>query len=134
MNTTSLSPETMRGNWSFPTSVRFGAGRIQELAAACKEVGIKRPLLVTDPGLAKLARIVIADPALTVELPPKITASTGMDALAHNLEAYCAPSHNPFAGGIAVEGMRLVKEYLPAAFADGGDLVARGQMMAASSM
>ncbi|MBI1778924.1 MAG: iron-containing alcohol dehydrogenase [Proteobacteria bacterium] len=258
-----LTPETMRGNWSFPTSVRFGVGRIGELAAACREIGIKRPLLVTDPGLAKLAmitealaqnqaagvptglfadirgnpvarnvedglavyrsgkhdgviafgggsaldagkaiafmtgqkrpiwdfedigdwwtradpdgiapvvavpttagtgsevgraavitdetthtkkiifhprmlpRIVISDPVLTVGLPARITAATGMDALAHNLEAYCAPSHHPFADGIAVEGMRLVKEYLPLAFADGTDLVARGQMLAASSM
>jgi alcohol dehydrogenase class IV len=67
-------------------------------------------------------------------LPAHVTAAVGMDALAHNLEAYCAPAHHPFADGIAIEGMRLIKENLAAACANGSDLVARGQMMAASSM
>ena len=77
---------------------------------------------------------VIADPALTVGLPKKITAATGMDALSHNLEAFCAPHFHPMAEGIAIEGIRLVKEFLPTATADGSDLVARSQMMIASSM
>ena len=63
---------------------------------------------------------VIADPALTVGLPKKITAATGMDALSHNLEAFCAPHFHPMAEGIAIEGIRLVKEFLPTATADGG--------------
>ncbi|MFI5018073.1 MAG: iron-containing alcohol dehydrogenase [Dongiales bacterium] len=253
----------LRGNWSYPTSIRFGVGRIAELPDACKQLGFKHPLLVTDPGLAKLPMIqeaiarneaagiptglfadikgnpvsknvedglkifreggydgiiafgggsaldaaktiafmagqkrpmwdfedvgdnwtradpkgivatiavpttsgtgsevgrasvitneathvkkiifhpkmlpsiVISDPALTVGLPAHVTAATGMDALAHCLEAYCAPGFHPMADGIAVEGMRLVKEALPTAVKDGKNLVARAQMMAAASM
>ena len=251
------------GNWNYPTRVRFGAGRISELPAACRELGVTRPLLVTDPGLAGLPLFsdtcgilqaaglpvkvfsalkpnpvganleaaldvyrtggcdgviafgggsaldvgktvglmagqtrplwdfedtgdnylradpdgiapiiavpttagtgsdlgraavlineqearkviifhprmlpaqVIMDPALTVGLPPNLTAWTGMDALAHCLEAYCAPGYHPLADGIAVEGMRLVHDYLPVACADGGDLEARGHMLAAAGM
>ena len=250
-------------NWSYPTAIRFGAGRITELAAACAESGIKRPLLVTDPGLAALpvtastldlmekgglgraifhdvnpnpieanmiagvkvfrdndhdgviafgggsaldcakliafmARqnrpvwdfedvgdwwtravpdvtapiiavpttagtgsevgraavitneashekkiifhptmlpaIVIADPELTVGMPPFITVGTGMDALAHCLEAFCAPTYHPMSEGIALEGMRLVKENLPVVFDDGANIEARGHMMSAAAM
>ena len=250
-------------NWSYPTAIRFGAGRISELAEACRAAGIARPLLVTDAGLAKLEitgraldileagglrpalfsdvkpnpvesnlaagieafragghdgvvafgggsgldmgklvafmagqtrpvwdfedigdwwtradaeaiapivavpttagtgsevgragvvtderthtkkvifhprmmpKVVIADPELTVGMPPFITAGTGMDAFAHCLEAYCAPSYHPIAEGIAVEGIRLVMENLPKAFRDGADLVARGNMMSAAAM
>lgn len=259
----SIDPKTLTRNWNYPTSVRFGPGRIAELAAACKELGFRRPLLVTDPGLRKLPMIeralaalrgaglgdnvfsdiqgnpvgrnvddgvacyrrsgcdgiiafgggsaldvgktialmagqtrplwdfedredwytrvdvagmaqtiavpttagtgsevgrasvildeathtkkiifhpkmmpaiVIADPELTVGLPPRITAATGMDALAHNLEAYCAPGFHPLADGIAVEAMRLVKEWLPAAVQDGKDIAARAHMLAAAGM
>jgi len=258
-----MSADEFRGNWSFPTQMRFGAGRIAELARACKSVGMSRPLLVTDPGVAKLPMvqsavaaneadglptavfsdikpnpvgqniedglavfrdgkhdgviafgggsgldaakiiafmagqnrsvwefedrgdnwkaadpngiapivavpttagtgsevgragvivdetthtkkiifhpkmlpaIVISDPELTVGLPPHITAATGMDALAHCLEAYCAPSFHPMAEGIAVEGLRLVKDWLPTAVADGTNLTARAAMLAAASM
>ena len=250
-------------NWSFPTAIRFGAGRIAELSDACRQLGIKRPLLVTDPGIAglpmiadavaanqaaglptavfsdihanpvasdvekgiavlrqgghdgvivfgggsamdagktiafmagqsrpmwdfedradwwtradpagilpiiavpttsgtgsevgrasviideddhtkkiifhprMLPAIVIEDPALTAGLPPSITAWTGMDALAHCLEAYSAPGYHPMANGIALEGMRLVKEWLPVAVADGANLAARGHMQIAASM
>ena len=253
----------LRGNWNYPTSVKFGCGRIKELADHCKALGMKRPLLITDPGLANLPMIkdaiarneaaglktglfsniqgnptgknvedgiaaykagghdgviafgggsaldaakavalmigqkrpiwdfedigdwwtrvdpngiapivgipttsgtgsevgrasvitdeahhvkkiifhpkmlpaiVIDDPELTVGLPPHITAATGMDALSHCLEAYCAPGYHPLADGIALEGMRLVKEALPAAVKDGKNLVARANMMAAASM
>lgn len=253
----------LRGNWNYPTSIRFGAGRIAELPAACKTLGIERPLLVTDPALATLPMIanavaacrsaglgcevfanvqanpveanvtsgvaayrggghdgviafgggsaldtgkaialmvgqtrpiwdfedredwytrvnvagmaptigipttsgtgsevgrasvitdvrdhtkkiifhpkmqpalVIADPELTIGLPPHITAAVGMDALSHNLEAYCAPFHHPMADGIALEGMRLIKEWLPVAVKNGRDIQARAQMMAASTM
>jgi alcohol dehydrogenase class IV len=252
-----------RGNWNYPTSVRSGPGRIAELPAVCRELGMARPLLVTDPGLralpmvaqvldalagaglggncfsdvkpnpvganidagvaafraarcdgvialgggsaldagkaialmagqtrplwdfedradwytrvdvAAMARtiavpttagtgsevgrasvildeaagvkkiifhphmqpvVVIADPELTIGLPPRLTAATGMDALAHCLEAFCAPGFHPLADGIALEGMRLVREYLPRAFADGRDLEARSYMLAAASM
>jgi alcohol dehydrogenase class IV len=253
----------LTGNWSYPTAIRFGAGRIRELPDACKASGFKRPLLVTDPGLAKLAMIgdallalrkssleaalfsdlrpnpiasnveagvkvlragkhdgviawgggsaidtakaiafmagqtrpmwdfedvgdwwtranaaailptiavpttagtgsetgrasvitneathtkkvifhprmmpaiVIADPELTVGLPPRLTAGTGMDAFIHCLEAYCAPGYHPYAEGIAVEGMRLVKENLARAVKDGRDIAARSHMLAASQM
>jgi alcohol dehydrogenase class IV len=77
---------------------------------------------------------VISDPELTVGLPPKITAATGMDALAHCLEAYCAPSYHPMAEGVAVEGMRLVKDWLPEATANGQNVEARAHMLAAASM
>jgi alcohol dehydrogenase class IV len=258
-----IDAAALRGNWNYPTSMRFGVGRIAELPDACKQLGFNKPLLVTDPGLAKLpmvqdaiARnkaaglptglfsdikgnpvaknvedglrvfreggydgiiafgggsaldaaktiafmagqtrpmwdfedvgdnwtradpagivatiavpttsgtgsevgrasvivneathtkkiifhpkmlpsIVISDPALTVGLPPHVTAATGMDALAHCLEAYCAPGFHPMAEGIAVEGMRLVKISLPTAVKDGKNLVARANMMAAASM
>ncbi|MEH6547716.1 MAG: iron-containing alcohol dehydrogenase [Sneathiella sp.] len=253
----------LTGNWNYPTAMRFGVGRLQELGKTCKEFGMNNPLLVTDPGLAVLPMIedartscsnagigfgiysdikanpvgrnvddgvavfqkgghdgiiafgggsgidaakaiavmsaqskgvfefiaggddwenidpsevppiiavpttsgtgsevgrasvitdeehhikrivfnpkmmpvaVIADPALTFGLPKMITAATGMDALSHNLEAFCSPHFHPMAEGIAIEGIRLVKEYLPAACADGGNLEARSQMMIASSM
>jgi len=249
--------------WNYPTTVRFGAGRISELPDALKAAGIAKPLFVTDPGLAKLPvvakalklladakvkhgvfsdvkpnpvesnltagievfrkgghdgviafgggsaldlgkliafqagqsrpvwdfedigdwwtradadkiapivavpttagtgsevgragvltheashtkkvifhprmmpAIVIADPELTVGMPPFITAGTGMDALAHCLEAYCAPGYHPMADGIAVEGIRLVFENLPKAFANGKDLTARAHMMSAAAM
>jgi alcohol dehydrogenase class IV len=258
-----IDPATLTGTWSFPTQIRFGPGRIAELAGACKSLGMANPLLVTDPGLAALpmvadaiARnqaeglptglfsdikpnpvganvddgleayrqgghdgviamgggsgldagkaiafmagqtkpmwdfedrgdnwkvadpagiapivavpttagtgsevgrasvildesdhtkkvifhpkmlpgIVISDPELTLGLPAHITAATGMDALAHCLEAYCAPSYHPMAEGIAVEGMRLVKEWLPKAVADGSDIEARAHMLVAASM
>ena len=257
------SRDVPAGNWNYPTSVRFGVGRIAELAEACRALGMKRPLLVTDPGLAKSAMvagalqanersalstglffdikpnpigknvedglkafrngkhdgviafgggsaldagkviafmagqdrplwdfedvgdnwtrakasaiasvvavpttsgtgsevgragvitnekthtktiifhpkmmpgIVICDPALVVGLPPHLTAATGMDALAHCLEAYCAPGFHPLADGIAVEGMRLIKDWLPVAVREGANLTARSHMMAAAAM
>jgi alcohol dehydrogenase class IV len=81
-----------------------------------------------------LPALVIEDPELTLGLPPKVTAAVGMDALSHNLEAYCSPGFHPLADGIAVEGMRLIKEYLPRAVAIGADIEARAHMLIASSM
>ncbi len=250
-------------NWSFPTPIRFGAGRISELGEACQSVGMQNPLLVTDRGLASLpitvkaldlmegagfARalfaevdqnpneinlakglkayadgnhdgiiafgggsgidlakmiafmcgqtrpvwdfedigdwwtradsdliapiiaipttagtgsevgrasvltnsktrqkkiifhpkvmpsIVISDPELTVGMPPMITAGTGMDAFAHCLEAYCSPHFHPMAQGIALEGMRLIKNNLHSAYVDGADIEARSQMLVAATM
>ncbi len=77
---------------------------------------------------------VIADPELSTGMPPFITAGTGMDALAHCLEAYCAPGYHPMADGIALEGIRLVFENLPKAYADGKNIEARANMLAAASM
>ena len=81
-----------------------------------------------------LPSIVILDPVLTVDLSPRLTAATGMDAFAHNLEAYCALGYHPMADGIALEGMSLIKKSLIKAFMDGKDLEARTDMLAAASM
>jgi alcohol dehydrogenase len=81
-----------------------------------------------------LPSVVICDPELTVGMPKAITAGTGMDAFAHCLEAYCSPFYHPMSAGIALEGMRLVNEYLPRACADGADTEARAHMMSAAAM
>jgi hypothetical protein len=81
-----------------------------------------------------LPGVVICDPELTMGMPKAITAGTGMDAFAHCLEAYSSPFYHPMSGGIALEGMRLVKEFLPRAFKDGADLEARTNMMSAAAM
>ena len=254
---------SLTANWSYPTAIRFGAGRIREIGEACKASGISKPLLVTDRGLAEmeitkrtldlleqagfgramfaevdpnpnggnveeglkayregghdgvvafgggsgldlgktlafmagqsrpiwdfedigdwwtradsdgidpivavpttagtgsevgrasvitksdtqekkiifhpkmLPSIVICDPELTVGMPKSITAGTGLDAFAHCVEAYSSPHYHPMSQGIALEGMRLVKEYLPRAYADGSDIEARAQMMSAAAM
>jgi alcohol dehydrogenase len=101
------------------------AGVVTDAATRTKKV-IFHPLM--------MPRIAICDPALTVGMPPAITAGTGMDALAHCLEAYCGRSYHPLADGIAVEGVRLVGENLAHAVAHGGDLDARAHMMAAAAM
>ena len=254
---------SITANWSYPTAIRFGAGRISEIADACAAAGIKKPLLVTDRGLAGmdittrtldlleaaglgramfsdvdpnpneknaqagvkafndgghdgvvafgggsgldlgklvaflagqtrplwdfedvgdywtradadaiapivavpttagtgsevgrasvitnsqteekkiifhpkfLPSVVICDPELTVGMPSFITAGTGLDAFAHCVEAYSSPHYHPMSQGMALEGMRLVKEYLPRAFADGTDIEARAHMMSAAAM
>ncbi|MDI1345731.1 MAG: iron-containing alcohol dehydrogenase [Pseudolabrys sp.] len=81
-----------------------------------------------------MPKVTICDPELTVGMPAKITAGTGMDALAHCLEAYCSPFYHPMGEGIAVEGMRLVKENLLRAYRDGSDIEARAHMMSAAAM
>lgn len=258
-----ITIEDLQGRWNYPTSIRFGAGQIKQLYVACNELGIKAPLLVTDPGLVNMGFVtdilndnkkhgietnvfsdvrsnptgenvaagvlkyqegqhdgvialgggsaldagkaialmvgqdrpiwdyedtgdnwlrvntdamapviaipttagtgsevgrasvivdetdqvkkiifhpgmlparVIADPVLTVDLPASITAATGLDAFVHSFEAYCAPGFHPMADGIAMEAMRLIKNWLPVAFEDGNNLVARSHMLAAASM
>ena len=110
-------------------------------AGTGSEVG--RAAVITDPSdhtkkiifhPLMLPKVVIADPELTLDLPAKITAWTGMDALSHCLEAWCSPFFHPLGEGIALEGMRLVKEWLPVAVADGSNIDARAFMLAASSM
>ncbi|HHB83744.1 MAG TPA: iron-containing alcohol dehydrogenase [Devosia sp.] len=251
------------GNWSYPTNIKFGAGRISEIAEACAQANIKKPLLVTDRGLADLPitrdtldlldaaglgrglfsevdpnpnelnlaagvaaykagghdgviafgggsgldlgkmvafmagqtrpvwdfedigdwwtradadaiapiiavpttagtgsevgrasvitdsqthvkkiifhpkvlpSVVIADPELTVGMPKIITIGTGMDAFAHCLEAFSSPHYHPMSQGIALEGLRLVKENLPKVVANANDLEARAHMMSAAMM
>lgn len=260
---TSPSTNTFTTAWNYPTPIKFGVGRIAELPAFCQAAGMKRPLLVTDKGLASLPMIadamaglkaaglgaglfsdikpnpvarnildgvavyragghdgviafgggsaldagkaiafmsgqsrplwdfedvgdnflradlagiaptiavpttagtgsevgrvsvvtdedthtkrlifhpkimpvlVVADPALTVGVPPAMTAATGMDALAHCLEAFCAPGFHPMADGVALEGMRLIHQWLAVAVRDGRNLEARAAMMAAATM
>jgi alcohol dehydrogenase class IV len=81
-----------------------------------------------------MPKVVISDPELTIGLPRWVTAATGMDAFVHCFEAFCAPGFHPLADGIALEGMRLVATYLPRACANGADIEARAQMLAAASM
>ncbi len=81
-----------------------------------------------------MPKVVIADPELTVGMPKFITVGTGMDALAHCLEAYCAPGYHPLADGIAVEGIRLVFENLPKVYLNPNDIEARGHLMSAAAM
>jgi alcohol dehydrogenase class IV len=81
-----------------------------------------------------MPRVVIADAELTIGLPPAVTAATGIDAFVHCFEAFCAPGFHPLADGIALEGMRLIHRFLPRAYADGKDIEARAQMLAAASM
>jgi alcohol dehydrogenase class IV len=81
-----------------------------------------------------MPRIVISDPELTVGLPPGVTAATGIDAFVHCFEAFCAPGFHPLADGVALEGMRLIHRFLPRAYADGKNIEARAQMLAAASM
>jgi alcohol dehydrogenase class IV len=81
-----------------------------------------------------LPGVVISDPELTIGLPPHITAATGIDAFVHCFEAYCGPGYHPMAEGIALEGMRLIKEFLPRAYHNGGDIEARTHMLVAASM
>jgi len=81
-----------------------------------------------------LPSIVILDPTLTIDLPPNVTAATGMDALAHNLEAFCAPGYHPMADGIALEGMRLINKWLLEAVKNGSNIEARMNMLTAASM
>lgn len=115
---------------SVPTTA--GTGSEVGRAAVITDTAQQRKRILFHPRM--LAAQVILDPELTMGLPANITAATGMDALSHNLEALCAPSFHPMAAGIALEGIRLVKEYLPRAVADGADIEARTQMLVASSM
>jgi len=101
------------------------AGVITDEATHTKKV-IFHPLM--------MPKVTICDPELTVGMPPMITAGTGMDALAHCLEAYCGSFYHPLADGIAVEGMRLVKDNLVRAYRDAADLEARAHMMSAAAM
>lgn len=88
--------------------------------------------LIFHPRIMPVA--VVADPALTIGVPPHLTAATGMDTLAHCLEAYCAPGFHPMADGVAVEGMRLIRDWLPVAYRDGANIEARARMLAAATM
>ncbi len=109
-----------------------GTGSEVGRAAVITHEATRVKKIILHPGM--MPRAVVADPALTLGLPPNLTAATGMDALAHSLEAFCAPFHHPMADGIALEGMRLVHAWLPEAVRDGKNLSARAHMMAAATM
>ncbi len=92
----------------------------------------KRKTVLFSPRL--IATSTIADPELTVGLPPKPTAWTGMDAFTHCLEAYVAPGDHPLADALAIDGVRRVTHALPRVLAEPKDLAARSDMMAAAIM
>lgn len=124
------NPDTIAPIIAVPTTAGTGSevGHIAVITDTKQE--IKR--LIFHPKL--LPQVVILDPELTCALPPSMTAATGMDALSHNLEAYCAPGYHPMATGIAAEGTRLVKENLLQAVNNGNNLEARMHMLTASMM
>ncbi len=113
-----------------PTTAGTGSETGRASAIINKETGIKK--IIFHPKI--LPSIVILDPVLTIDLSPRLTAATGMDALAHNLEAFCAPGFHPMADGIAIEGMKLIKKSLLNAINNGKDLNARADLLAAASM
>ena len=134
--------EDVGDNWTKANSDQIAPIiAVPTTAGTGSETGRASVILNEDTGVKKiifhpkfLPSIVILDPTLTVGLPPKITAATGMDALAHNLEAYCAPGYHPMADGIALEGMSLVNKWLPEAVNNGSNLEARMNMLTAASM
>ena len=115
---------------AIPTTAGTGSETGRASAIINKKTGIKK--IIFHPKI--LPSIVILDPNLTVDLSPRLTAATGMDALAHNLEAFCATNFHPMAEGIALEGMKLIKKSLVVAFKDGKNIEARQNLLAASSM
>ncbi|MDC0859871.1 iron-containing alcohol dehydrogenase [Candidatus Pelagibacter sp.] len=134
--------EDVGDNWTKANSDQIAPIiAVPTTAGTGSETGRASVILNEDTGVKKiifhpkfLPSIVILDPTLTVGLPSKITAATGMDALAHNLEAYCAPGYHPMADGIALEGMSLVNKWLPEAVNNGSNLEARMNMLTAASM
>ena len=113
-----------------PTTAGTGSETGRASVILNEETGVKN--IIFHPKF--LPSIVILDPVLTVGLPSKLTAATGMDALAHNLEAYCAPGYHPMADGIALEGIRIINEWLLEAVNDGSNIEARQNMLTAASM
>ena len=113
-----------------PTTAGTGSETGRASVILNEETGVKN--IIFHPKF--LPSIVILDPLLTVGLPSQITAATGMDALAHNLEAYCAPGFHPMADGIALEGMKLIKKWLLEAVNNGSNVEARMNMLTAASM
>ena len=113
-----------------PTTAGTGSETGRASAIINNETKVKK--IIFHPKF--LPSIVILDPVLTLDLSPRLTAATGMDALAHNLEAFCAPGFHPMADGIAIEGIRLTKKSLMTAVKDGKNLEARSDMLAAASM
>ncbi|NOY84954.1 MAG: iron-containing alcohol dehydrogenase [Nitrospirae bacterium] len=125
-----VKPEAIAPTIAIPTTA--GTGSEVGRAAVILDTSCQIKKIIFHPKM--LPEVVIADPALTRSLPAHLTAATGLDAFVHLLEAYCTPGFHPMAEGIALEGMRLVKENLLRAFEAGQDLSARAYMMSASLM
>ena len=115
---------------AIPTTAGTGSETGRASAIINKKTGVKK--IIFHPKF--LPSVVILDPCLTIDLSPRLTAATGMDALAHNLEAFCAPGFHPMADGISIEGMKLIRKSLLKAFNNGKDLKARADLLAAASM
>jgi alcohol dehydrogenase class IV len=116
--------------FAIPTTA--GTGSEVGRATVITNTALGRKIILLHPQM--LPRLVILDAELTFGLPANLTAWTGMDALAHNLEAFCVPAWHPVADGIAIEGMRLIKQSLAVAVTDPRNVAARGKMLAAASM
>jgi len=129
-NWTRANSETIAPIIAVPTTAGTGSETGRASVILNEDTGVKN--IIFHPKF--LSSIVILDPLLTLGLPAKITAATGMDALAHNLEAYCAPGFHPMADGIALEGMRLINKWLLEAVNNGSNVEARMNMLTAASM
>ena len=124
------NPDNIKPIITIPTTAGTGSETSRAAAIINDETEVKK--IVFHPRM--LPTLTILDPYLTSGMPPFLTAATGMDALAHNLEAYCAPGYHPMADGIALEGMSLIKKWLEIAVKEGENLEARGHMLTSSSM
>ena len=124
------NPEKIKPTIAIPTTAGTGSETSRAAAIINDETKVKK--IVFHPKM--LPTLTILDPQLTVGMPAFLTAATGMDAFAHNLEAYCAPGYHPMADGIALEGMSLIKKWLTVAVKEGENLEARGHMITSSSM
>jgi alcohol dehydrogenase len=124
------NPDNLKPFIAVPTTAGTGSETSRAAAIINDETKVKK--IVFHPRM--LPTLTILDPKLTLGMPAFLTAATGMDAFAHNLEAYCAPGYHPMADGIALEGMWLIKRWLIKAVNEGDNLEARGNMLTASSM
>ncbi len=129
-NWTKANSNTIAPIIAIPTTAGTGSETGRASVILNEDIGVKK--IIFHPKF--LPSIVILDPTLTLSLPPEITASTGMDALAHNLEAFCAPGYHPMADGIALEGIRLIDKWLVEAYENGSNIEARMNMLSAASM
>ncbi len=127
---TRANADTIAPNVAVPTTAGTGSEMGRASVITNSETHVKK--IIFHPKV--LPSVVICDPELTVSMPRAITAGTGMDAFAHCLEAFSSPHYHPMSQGIALEGLRLVKDYLPRAFKDGEDIEARANMMSAAAM
>jgi len=124
------NPDYVKLIIAIPTTAGTGSEALRAAAIINEKPNVKK--IVFHPRM--ISTLTILDPELTIGLPTFLTAATGMDAFAHNLEAYCAPGYHPMADGIALEGMSLIKKWLAVAVNEGENLEARGHMITSSSM